>query len=240
VLNQLHADTGEQIEIRRSSQQVEVEGMVETEKRKYGLRAQLATIPRVNVLIQSLEDVKRTPKSDSVLEQVEAVTMQDHPSALQMLLQPRGRSVDDSNLMAQRLFDTALTISQESKALKELQTRFRPNAGDSVIVSATLSDLIYSHHERLEAALKQERALLAELWPGEASGREGKANSASLIDAAAQNLALVKELTQTNVPAERKAPAICADLSGTMDMISAAAQSIYKTPQENAATNGRD
>jgi hypothetical protein len=240
VLNQLHADTGEQITIHRSSQVVDVEGMVETEKQKNELRTQLATIPRVHVSIQSLEDVKRPPASAIASARIEAVTMQDQASALQIFLESRGRGVDDGNLIAHRLFSTALTISQESEALVELQSRFRPNATTSVMMSATLADLIYSHQERLEDVLKQERHLLAEIGAADSKGQERSGNPASLAEAAARNLALAKELTRTDLPPERKAAVICTDLSAAADRIDMAARSAYRAPQENAVTSGKD
>ncbi|WP_263359827.1 hypothetical protein [Acidicapsa ligni] len=240
VLNQLHADIGEQITIHQSSQVVDVEGMVETEKQKNELRAQLATIPRVHVSIQSLDDVKRTREYGITPEQIEAVTMQDQASALQMFLESRGRDVKDSNLIAHRLFSTALTISQESEALAELQSRFRPNATSSMMMSATLADLIYSHQERLEDVLKQERHLLAEIGAADAMGEESSRHPVSLSEAAARNLALTKELTRTDLPPERKAAAICTDLSAAADRIDMAAQSVNGVLQENAVTSGKD
>jgi len=240
VLNQLHADIGEQVTIQRSSMTVEVEGLVETDKRKYELRHELATLPRVHVSIQSLEDVKKASVSETAPGQISAIIMQDQASALQIFLGARGRSVDDSNLIANRLFSTALAISRETEALKELKSRFRSNITTSVLMSATLADLNYSHHERLEAALNQERTLLEVIGPVDANDQSETWHAVSLAGAAARNLALVKELTRTDVAPQRKAPTICAELSAMANQMDAVVRSMYRPPQENAVTSGKD
>lgn len=235
ILNQLHADTGEQIEIHRSLQGVEVNGLVETDERKRELKDQLMTVPRVKVFLQSLTDLSNNPVSSDEVVSTGTTSLPDYPSALETYLRARGRSVADINTLAQRLFNSALKISQESKAIADLKTRFVPTAQMSVVVSATLADLLYSHHERLETLLRQERTLLAEAEGIPASGGETRDPYAlSLADAAARNLALLKELTETNVPAPRGAEAIFADMSATVDNLAATAHEIYEKPQENS------
>jgi hypothetical protein len=89
-----------------------------------------------------------------------------------------------------------------------------------------LDELLYSHRERLREALRQERILLAEILDTPVSGETDAATvESSLADEAARNLALAKELTQTNVPASRNAEAIIADMSAAVERITAGLES---------------
>lgn len=65
VLNQLHADAGEQIEIRRGPQGIAVEGVVDTDARKRELQAGLRMVPHVIPSIQSVDDLKPIPVSQT-------------------------------------------------------------------------------------------------------------------------------------------------------------------------------
>lgn len=241
ILNQLHADTGEQIDIHRSAQAVEVTGLVETDERKRELRTQLMTVPRLKISIQSVADTTRAPVSTDHVVSIQAASLPDDPSALETYLRVRGRGLNEINAVAQKLFNGALTISHESKAIVDLGTRFAPEEQRPVLMTATLADLLYSHRERLDAALRQQRMLLAETQGLRASG-EGASSSAglSLADAAARNLALAKELTQTNAAATRSAETIFADMSATADMLAAAEHEGHRKSQSNTAHGGKN
>ncbi len=90
--------------------------------------------------------------------------------------------------------------------MQDLEARFAPGEERSVIASATLTELIYTHRERLETALRQERRLLLEAQNISAADDRGTSSKASsLMDAAERNLALSKELIQTNSPTTRSA-----------------------------------
>jgi len=240
ILNQLHADIDEQIEIHRSPQGIEVAGLVETNERKHELSAQLMSVPRLKVSIQSLADLKKNPISSGEAVRVETASLPDQPSALELFLRARGSGVNDVNALAEQLFDGALTISQESKAIVDLKTRFVPTEQMPVVASATLQELLYSHHERLEQALRKQRLLLLTETQNVSRDSDGETSSPgklSLIEAAARNLALVKELTQTNVPATRNAESIFADMSAAAGDIAAIAHEAYRNPQVNPALN---
>jgi hypothetical protein len=240
MLNQLHADNGEPIEIHRSSQGVTVDGLVETEERKRQLQAGLQTVPHVVVAIQSDESLKANPSPAHAVQSVAVASMPDQPSPLETYLEGRGQSIAAVNDLAQRLFNNALAISQESNAIVDLQSRFGSGEPKSVLASATLSELIYSHHERLKAALKRERELLAEAQSSSPASSDSSAPQSSLlIDAANRNLALSKELTQTNHPAMRTADKILAEMSLAMDDVAAGAQHAYGKSQSSSTLSGK-
>ncbi|WP_263357058.1 cupin domain-containing protein [Acidicapsa ligni] len=252
ILNQLHADTGEQIEINRISQGIEVEGMVETDERKRELQAHLQTLPHVVVSIRSVDELKNNPDAGENVRSIKTASMPDQPSPLEIYLQTRGRGVSAISVLAQKLFNCALTISQESKAIVELRAHFLPDEQKTVIASAMSAELIYSHHERLRIALKEEHELLAEVPIGPlsvdktstsrpASGAATVAITGApvLMDAAARNLALCRELTQTNSPAARSAENILAEMSATMGDLTAGANEAYGKPQDDTVLSGK-
>jgi hypothetical protein len=241
ILNQLAADTGEQIEVHRLPQAIEVDGLVETEERKRELVSRLASVPRMKLVLQSAAQMREAPLTGNEPVSVQATSLPDHPSALERYLGARGRNVGDINAVAQRVFNDALTISHESKAMFDLKTRFATTQQMPVVDSATIVELLYSHHERLEAALRRERGLLAEMEGTRVShGGVRTQEAAPLEEEASRNLALVKELTQTDAPAERDAEAIFADMSSTLDRISVAAhQANGKSEAESRRNTGK-
>ncbi len=142
--------------------------------------------------------------------------------------------------MEQRFFNVALTISQESKAIVDLQTRFAPEVDRTILAAATLSALIYSHRERLEAALQSERALMAEAQLTSIRSAPYTQGSSSLKEAADRNLALSRELTQTNSPAMRTAAEIFDDMSISVDDLTAAANDVYGKSPSASTLNGKN
>jgi hypothetical protein len=240
MLNQLHADTGEQIAIRRVPQGVVVEGVVETDERKRTLLAQLRTVAHLTVAIQSVADLKNDPGTDADVVEIKTGSMPDQPAPLETYLMQRGRSIGFINVLAEDLFNNALAISQESKAIDELEARFSHGEQRTVLAAATLSELMYSHHERLQAALRQERSLLAEIQdtPSSHDGAAA-ATASSLLEAAVRNLGLCKELTQTNNPATRSAERILAEMSISMGDLTADAREGYGMAQGDSTLSGK-
>jgi hypothetical protein len=223
VLDQLHADSGEQVEIHRSAQLVEVVGLVETDERKRELTAGLLTVPRLKVSIQSAAHLLKdsTLADEAVL--APETSLPDRPSALAAYMQTRGGSLSDINALAERIFSAALSVSQESHAIDDLETHFSSAAHMPILTRATLEDLLYNHRARLEVALRQERLLLTATQdiPAPEDG-SAKAAGISLKDEASRNLVLSTELTQTNLPVERDARVIVTEMMSTIDRITVA------------------
>jgi hypothetical protein len=237
VLNNLHADTGEQIEIARTVQGVEVKGLVETNERKRALQTQLAMVPHLTVSIQSVTDLRNHPELGDKVSSIKTASVMDLQSPLETYLHAHGRNVREISLLEQRLFDNALAISQESKAIDDLQARFVASDQMPALTVAKLSELIYNHHERLQAALKQERALLGEVQAA-SHGGNGARSLPPLLDTAIRNLTLCKELTLANSPNPRSAEKILAEMSVLLDDLTADAHQAYGKPQSEI-TMGR-
>jgi len=240
ILNQLHADTGEQIEIHRSPQAVEVDGLVETDERKRELIAELLTVPRLKVSIQSAVHLLASPPLGNESIRIEAASLPDQPSALATDMLARGSSVSDTNMLAESIFSDALAISQESHAIADLETRFASTGRTSVIAKATLEDLLYSHRARLQVALRQERLLLVKTGHTPAPDKgTAKPAGMSLVDGASRNLALSRELTQTNVPVTRGAEAIVTDMFSAVDRMAIALDAPGE-PHDDSVQNTRE
>lgn len=231
ILNQLHADGDEQIEVRRTQRGVEVEGLVSTEDRKRELNTQLMTVPGLEILIRSEEDLSKSVPSPAESTSMEAVALPDNPSALDNYLRHRGRPVEEINRVERQLFEEALTISKESRSIVELKSRFAHADQMPVVSLATLEELLYSHHERLEQALREERALVGQAQEiPESTGGPLAPAELSLTAAAETNLALARELTQTNLAHPRSAEEIFADMTSVLDRLSPAAREAYIDP----------
>lgn len=240
VLNQLHADEGEQIEVHRSGQEVEVEGLVSTDDRKRELTTQLMTVPGLKISIRSEADLSKSPPSATESVTIEAAALPDNPSALDNYLRRRGRPFEEINAVERQLFEGALIISKESRSIVELKTHFVHADQMPVLALATLEELLYSHHERLERALRQERALLAQAQGGPVAGAGPfDPGPLSLTAAAGTNLALARELTQTNVAHPRSAEEIFADMTGVLDCLFPAAREAYIDPKANPAAGSK-
>jgi hypothetical protein len=240
ILNQLHADSGEQIEIRRLPQAIEIVGLVDTDERKRMLSAQLSTVSHVKISLQSVTDLSHLPVKGEGTQGVTIASMPDQASPLEIYLLAQGRSLSSINQVAQALFDNALAIGQESKAISELQTRFGSNPQKSLVAAATLSELIYSHHERLQVSLKRQISLLTDFKNHVTNASSISATDThSLSVAAERNLALCRELTQTNSPGKRSAEGILADISSTMDELTADSHVAYGMSQRELPLSGK-
>jgi len=239
ILNQLHADSGVPIEVHRNAEGVIVEGLVDTEKRRRELQAGLRSVPHVTVAIQSDEALKANSSANNSVQSVSVASMPDQPSPLALYLEDKGRNIVDINNLAQRIFDDALAISQESREIADLQARFGPEK-QTFLTSITLSELIYRHHERLEEVMKHERELLAAAQgaPAPVQGLSAPSTT-SLADAAERNLALAKELTQTNHPAVRSADRILAEMALAMNDLTAEAHEAYGKSQSHVSLSGK-
>ena len=232
ILNQLHADTGEQIEVRRTPEWVEVAGMVEEDERKRQLRLALASVPRLKVALVSASEARNAaPAAASpgvgAPAAAASVDLPDHPSPLESYLATLGRDVSARNALARQLFAGTLSISQECKALAELDARFSHPEHMEPLKAATLAELRYSHHQRLQASLREQRLLFGLLGSpdaGAAATVAGAPGTRSLQTSAEENLALARELTGTNAPAPRAATQIMREMQARLDELNAASQ----------------
>jgi hypothetical protein len=241
VLNQFHADTGEQIKLEREPQGIEIKGLVETDERKSQLQKELRYIPHATVAILSLEELNRNPASQPASSNVEVASAAAQPTPLESSFLKQGRGSASLSDLSQQLVDSALTIDRESHAITDLKVRFGSAEKMTDLASATLSELMFSHRERLFSALETEQRLLDQARGTSTSspklfGTSGK-QAIPLVTAAGKNLALCKELTLGGGTPSRSADAILSDLqSATNDVRSSAHQTRLGTVSSAAAS----
>ena len=242
VLNELHGDSGEQIRIDRDARGVQVKGLVETEMRRAELETQLRTIPLVSVAILSIEELRRHPdRSEEVNSQSMGASSPQQPSPLEIYFAAHGRGLTTVSGLSAQLTNSALTIDQESRAITDLVARFGAGEKMTDIASATLSELIFSHRERLFLALQQERNLLnqVEALSNSTASAISVDRTMLLTSASARNLALCKELTFGADPSPRRAESILGDLSASLDQVRASAHETRIHDDNTAANRGR-
>ncbi len=124
LLNHLHADTDEQIELNRRDNEIEVKGVVETEQRKQELQSQLRMIPHVLPSILSFDDLKNRDTAGGQTSKLSMANIANEPSPLELYLQVQGHGTDTLSPVSQRLLNDALIATRESKALREILQRF--------------------------------------------------------------------------------------------------------------------
>lgn len=235
MLNQLRADTGEQIELLRGAQSIDVTGVVETEERKRKLQAYLKSISHVTVSLESATDLRKLAAASAAVS-IQVASMPEQRNPLAIYLEARGRSVGESNMLARNLFDAALTIGQESRAIAELQKRFGFVSSQSVFAAATLAELMENHRERFASALRQERQLLNDVHATSAEV-DLSAGELSLLDGVEKNLVLAKALTESQPGKEIGAEKILAEMSRVAESLREANHSIYLTAKGHTASS---
>jgi hypothetical protein len=219
VLNKLHADTGEQIQIERSASGVEVKGLVETERRKQELVGQLHIIPRVKISILSMEELRRRPENGTETTSISVASDTAQPSPLEAYFVNRGNNAESLRSLSHNLLENALTAAQESRAIAELHRRF-PSTGEMGPLSqGTLSMLLFSHRRKLTQALDEEQLILDRLVSSmkdtQSESGQNRKTSMKSVNLAERNLALCEELALGSSMRTRKAEEIVGDLAAT-------------------------
>jgi hypothetical protein len=219
VLNKLHADTGEQIQIERSASGVEVKGLVETERRKQELVGQLHIIPRVKISILSMEELRRRPENGTETTSISVASDTAQPSPLEAYFVNRGNNAESLRTLSHNLLENALTAAQESRAIAELHRRF-PSTGEMGPLSqGTLSMLLFSHRRKLTQALDEEQLILDRLVSSmkdtQSESGQNRKTSMKSVNLAERNLALCEELALGSSTRTRKAEEIVGDLAAT-------------------------
>ncbi len=127
ALNQLNADTGEQIHVSRSTNGIQVKGIVDTNRRKSQLIARLVQVPNVHPSLLSVEELGSHPQfgSSRAGQPLHVYSVEAQPSPLEQYLREKKMSVDNLATISQGLLDGCLRIQQAQSHLSELQQRFK-------------------------------------------------------------------------------------------------------------------
>jgi hypothetical protein len=228
VLNQLHADTTGRLEIQRSPTAVVVKGIVETEERKQELEAHLHQVSHVIAAISSFQDIQTQPATTSQVTSVKAASVVAGVSPLERYLLDRGSSRDTAEEMLHSLFDSSVAVSQESRAISGLLSRFGTNGELSPNARNAFNELLAKHKENLLSALQQEEHVLAETGSLPAKGEGSQSLPAqerdSLVTIAARNAAICNELISDSTDRTRPAQSILSELADSIEHLRAAIQ----------------
>jgi len=180
VLNQLHADTGEQIHLTRSASGIDVKGVVDTDTRKQQLVSRLALLPHVRSSLLSVEEIGTRPPMHSAFrsgQPVQAYSVEAQPSPLEQYLRERKISLDQLGVISQSLLDESLRIQQAEVHHSELQLRFKEPNQLPADQQNRLAELSRNYINAVQAALDQNKRTLF------AIGLDGAEQAASSFDA---------------------------------------------------------
>jgi DNA-directed RNA polymerase specialized sigma24 family protein len=179
ALNQLHADTGEQIHLTRSVAGVDVKGVVDTDTRKQQLVSRLALLPHVHSSILSVEEIGNRLPTRSAFgsgEPIQAHSVEGHPSPLEQYLREKKMPLDQLSAISQSLLDESLRIQQAEVHLSELQQRFKEANQLPADQQNQLTELSRNYINAIQTALNRNRHTLL------AIGLDGEEQTASSPD----------------------------------------------------------
>jgi DNA-directed RNA polymerase specialized sigma24 family protein len=169
VLNQLHADTGEQIHLTRSVNGVDVKGVVDTDARKQQLVSRLALLPHVRSSILSVEEIgNRPPSAFGGGQPVQAYSVEAQPSPLEQYLREKKMPLDQLGAISQSLLDESLRIQQAEVHLSELQLRFKEANQLPADRQNQLTELSRNYINAIQAALDENKRILLAIGLGDA------------------------------------------------------------------------
>jgi hypothetical protein len=162
VLNQLHADEGEQISVTQTQHGIDVKGVVATSERKSEIVKNLLPIQHVRVDVLSIAELQSLPLDKSVAKSVQLQSVEVLPSPLAKYLEQQGQQKTTLAEASQGLLDASLKVRQNLDELLALQSRFAAkDLADSE--KSMMSRLSQSYSERLVEGLDEEAATLNSL-----------------------------------------------------------------------------
>jgi hypothetical protein len=236
TLNRLHADAGEQIEIVRRGDRVEVLGITDSEEQKRELEKQLRILPYVGTSISSIEEMKKSTSQPGETSGPKVVEIQTQTTPLETYYLSHGRSIAPLGELSEQLVNCAFVVSLESKSIIDLQERFGKRDGPSLIASATLADLLFTHKYRLLSSLQTEEELLSGVHIPDGVAEpvlpSGEAEL-PLSALAEQNLALAKELVLGSGSNGRPADVTVGELHGVIRSLYRRAHQTQVVPQSS-------
>jgi hypothetical protein len=224
ALNQLRADTGEQIEIRRDDKGVQIQGLVEDEKRKKELNELLRAIPFLSLTIASFDDLKfaASPEAQGAAKPQTAVVAQ--VSSLERYFMQHPRSRDELSRISAGLFNSSLAIRRSSRSIDQISERFFSDELLSRTAIQARDELLSRTLARLLGDLRDEKQFLDEsgiLFDSVAlSPNDAAADCASsLTRLAERNADATKELISGFTQSGRSEIVIAAELAGTISRL---------------------
>lgn len=224
ALNEIGADTGENISVERNSDSVKIAGFVETQLRKREIDHAVVGLPFVSTSVSTFEVRNQQlagpeePQPTNIRE--ENVVAQGSP--LEMYLAAHSVPPQQALQLSRDLLDEALEIDRQALALNALEKRFPPVAWNSLTTenAALLRQLIGRHISVMQAAIQREWELIR-AYAGEptAAGLPLTAEvptAADLLRFANENRRLSGELLGAQNEGQRSGDLILAELAESL------------------------
>jgi DNA-directed RNA polymerase specialized sigma24 family protein len=166
ALNQLHADTGEQIHLARGPEGIQVKGIVDTDARKQQLVSRLNQLPHVRASILSVEELGTHPMPGASLggsQPIQAYSVEAQPSPLEQYMREKKLPLDQLGSFSQSLLDGCLKIQQAQVHLFELQQRFKEAKQLPPDQQSQLTELFQTYINAIQAGLDANKRTLLSL-----------------------------------------------------------------------------
>jgi DNA-directed RNA polymerase specialized sigma24 family protein len=224
ALNQLHADSGEQIHMSRAANGIQVKGVVETGQRKQQIVARLLQVPHVHASVVSVDELGSYPRSGSppdAGQPIHVYSVESEPSPLERYMRESKLSTDQLVLISHSLLDGGLKIQQAAVHLSELQPRIKGANQLPADMQNQLAGLSRTYVNTIEAGLDANKRILVSLGldhtsqpAGESSAPEG-----DLDQQVRRYQELSQELITSATGQSRPAEAIAGELANTSTRI---------------------
>jgi DNA-directed RNA polymerase specialized sigma24 family protein len=217
VLNQLHADTGEQILLTRSVTGIDIKGVVDTDSRKQQLVSRLALLPHVHSSILSVEEIGSRPSARSAYgsgQPVQAYSVEAQPSPLEQYLREKKMPLDRLGTISQSLLDESLRIQQAEVHLSELQKRFKEANQLPPDQHNQLTELSRNYISTIQSGLDANKRILLSL--GLDTAEQAIPPSSSATEALDQQVRRYQELCQQLITNGTGEPASAVIIAGEL------------------------
>lgn len=244
ILSNLNADINEQIEIIHQPDAILVRGLASTPERKQQLQAALAIVSHISLDLSTPEERAASEASSALtpstslkqinVQQINVQSMDSvsQPSPLLLYWKSEHRSPEEFPRASGQLLDSALRISQQSRALRDLAQEFATKPRLDAPARQAYDALWSDHEQKLSAAIADQVRILKSLalsppaptlpaTPVETSFDPAPLTAADDLDRMASiSLKLCRELTAGEESGQREALPILADLTDETAMIS--------------------
>jgi hypothetical protein len=234
ILNQINADTGEQIEITRDTKAVLINALVESETRKKELKESLQALPYLSVTIWSLDDLAPPSGPAAQIPAAQQQSTVAQVSPFEQYFVKQGRSREDLSRISAGLFNSSLAIDRSSRSIEQLLGRFSSNADLSPSAIQARDELLSRVVERLLHDLKDQQQFLdeANLPPDSTpvSPVNSDAADSDLANLAELNTTLTRELISGSAESSRSETALAVEIAKTISQLRTAALSILPGP----------
>jgi hypothetical protein len=242
VLNQLSADKGEQIQVTRNGDGIQVRGIVENDQRKLEIESQLIRVRFVTPLVFTVDEMTYSRRSVDGTTSIRTASTARQPSLLELYLVPHGKSSEEVWQLTQNLLQAALSASRDSKEVSDVLQQFSFRQNLTANAHAALAALVRSHRRDIGASLDREELLLrgAGFTPSASQGGLNPTNMPGRWPAiATKNLALCRELVSTNGAEARSVDAVVPELFAAISEMRSAYRSLSIDPDLTTAAAER-